>query len=240
MVSFNGGKASYLFNEITMIKISIDGKTYEMIDGDSYLVGVINYFIKSGDLEEVKEDKEPLIDLSKIQTPLGNPLYRDYLEWKNTSILEKLREELERRRDEYNECESTPYNVNSKQIFTEIIALLTSLENSSDIPNSCEEVWTPTPWEEIEVKNDDEDWVKRTFAEMDTGIFKYKTKEKSWLYSFWQYARSILPDSKDDIKLPEYKNENIYDPESPRSVEMHKLTTQVELLTNAVNKLISK
>jgi len=29
------------------------------------------------------------------------------------------------------------------------------------------------------VKNDDEDWVKRTFAEMDTGIFKYKTKEKS-------------------------------------------------------------
>lgn len=98
----------------------------------SFLVSqTISQWIKSGVLEEVKENKEnPITWVFNNYDEL-----KEHLDsMKDTSILEKLRSELERREKEHRDCENelSEFSLGVWQAECEILALLTSLEQSEN------------------------------------------------------------------------------------------------------------
>ncbi len=203
--------------------ITINWKTYKPTNAWHFSVqAILNDLIEKDCLEEVKENKEP-----------------------DTSILEKLREYIkEEERDilhNKNEMELKEYDAWKLHTFQLITDLLTSLENSSEIPNSspiskmettqftpwqedfselpkindtnlledvC--VWTPKPWQEIEVSNDGEKWEKRTFQNMIKEKFQcWQTEEEhnktTMFLKLWQFARPL-----EQVTIPEFDYDKIH------------------------------
>lgn len=264
------------------ILITIDWKTYKVVRKHSPVPSVLNTYIDSGDLEEVKENKEPQfyvwdIDIStgkpfksgsttqvcteekpkqyfmelpyrdnydwtpyewKIKTPdgfngkvfLDDVLVKDfwvkdkpeekttyykfpsYTEWRteieiplwargyyinwelynwaDTSILEKLREELERRIN--NEEWSTPY-MEVKWELEEVLDFVNSLETPQFTPWQ-EEEWTPKKWEMVQVSDDGKYWSSpKKFIGMRITEWPFKyTTESNWTDVYWIHARKLI------------------------------------------------
>lgn len=190
----------------------------------------IEEWISAWYLEEVKENKD--------------------------SILEKLREELEKRKQKMLEENWWPSYI-EQVVWT--LAVLDSLEQPKEEPHyqehlpkwlsgvemieylkdtyaPKEEQWSPTPWQMIEVSNDGEKWEKRIFdffpSEENTWVWcrPFNWDEKGFLRK-WKYARQ----PQEDIELlPEF----VVNFDSLQENFTAKMATQIELLTSTVNQLI--
>ena len=101
---------------------------------------------------------------------------------------------------------------------------------------STSNVWTPTPWQEIEVSNDGEKWYKYRFSMMSwtaPTIYIVNVDTENWQYACsYRFARPI--EDKIELLPP---HEFSYD--SQTEFEMI-VMQRLELLTNALNQLISK
>ena len=230
-----------------MITIQIDGKTYKPTENFwEWLKNVIR--LKTGDLEEVKENKETLYGRSieeQIREHLATP-----------SILEKLRNGLEKRKQKMLEENWWPSCI-EQVVWT--LAVLDSLEQPKEetihIPpvseddkwvNRPSDVWTPTPWQMIEVSNDREKWEKREFYRIDTRFWEtayyceiHKKDKKPWAsHRWWKYARQ----PQEDIELQKLVEIWDFDYMKITDWENYKFATlakQVEALTKSNNTLVS-
>lgn len=101
---------------------------------------------------------------------------------------------------------------------------------------STSNVWTPTPWQEIEVSNDGEKWYKYRFSMMSwtaPTIYIVNVDTENWQYACsYRFARPI--EDKIELLPP---HEFSYD--SQTEFEMI-VMQRLELLTNALNQLIAK
>lgn len=161
-----------------MITINYNGKKYEPVIYENNTIGKeLQSMINNGYLEEVKENKEDVLsvkqenphDKIKIVTPRWETIHINYdFMPSDTSILEKLREELNRRIKDYKELEESvesdrlagDFFIKRREV-EGILYYLTSLETKeepvvytstaiSDIWK-CGGVitdWIPTPWQE--------------------------------------------------------------------------------------------
>ena len=153
------------------------------------------------------------------------------------TILEKLREELERRIN--SEEWSTPY-MEVKWELEEVLDFVNSLETKENKePTWVDDLqWISklieedvkkeqfTPWQEIEVSDDWDKWY--------TSVFKKKEFDGFWCKNdwVWLFARPI--EDKIELLPP---HEFSYD--SQTEFEMI-VMQRLELLTNALNQLIAK
>ena len=184
------------------------------------------------------------------------------------SILEKLREEMERKvQQTIEQIEKTQQIRDCERLNTlrEILDLLTSLETKEEsVVNYCDSrtdeerardaelyrtavttctsnVWTPTPWQEIEVSNDGERWYKKEFTHTGRGIAladktiyfyttwldpEYNDGRKLW--EWWKFARPI--EDKIEPELPEFSYDRC-DEENNLVEQVHEIGVQVEALT---------
>lgn len=157
-----------------------------------------------------------------------------------TSILEKLREDLVRRKrlltgsindtetDREKRCISYPAILREIE---SIERVLTSLETKEEPKISCiHQTWQGwacticqpqfTPWQMIEVSNDGEKWKVRTFDKiLDNSQHNVGTKE--W-YAYL-FARPI----KIEPEVPEFKSSG----NTPWNLELTSMSRQIEALT---------
>ena len=132
-----------------MITITYEGKTYQP-KWQFYHVESILDWIAWGDLEEVKEKTEEKRFISDYEY-----YKKDWEILKDTSILEKIREELKRRITKYEMDDMPAYEEEAQ----EILAFLTSLETK-------EEPAVFKTGDMIEVSNDGKKWKEATFMNM--------------------------------------------------------------------------
>lgn len=197
-------------------------------------------------LEEVKENKEP----------------RTFTIWfdeyeaikKNTSILEKLREQIKDFMERYKTSDDT-------DIVVRVICreLLTSLETKEEpvpptdkwreqyITDHQEELQPQfTPWQEIEVSNDEVwGWQPRSFICMTNG--RYRCRELEDWNEYWKYARPVtIKEESPEIVVSDFDwleiIEDCAEKSSGKEWEYDKylidaLGDQVEALTRAVQQL---
>ena len=204
--------------------ITINWKTYKQLH-NKYS---IDWLVKHGYLEEVKENKD--------------------------SILEKLREELDRLvelfvlpqssraaiLDFLTSLETPPEEFDTKQERISYRDLCSNTETKEEPTHKwehqndvCSKV-TPqfTPWQEIEVSNDGENWERKYFQRItdsdltDWCIYQVWDTTITYVPEFWKFARPI----EDKIELLP-----AYEPSEPDWRD-----TQISLLTRTVNQLISK
>ncbi len=159
------------------------------------------------------------------------------------SILQKLKEELERRIHEQEW--STPY-MEVKWELEEVLCFLNELEKETQLETiSCKSTeWSPTPWELIEVSNDGEEWEEREFYGIGTRLWEiayycvtHEKDKKPWAsHRGWQYARPIK--KVDTVPVL---------PEMPKSLgtsniggDFINLWNHTEAMTHAVNYLLKK
>ena len=107
-----------------MITINYNWKTYKITRYD-WIITQLEEWIMSGGLEEVKENKEmpDIVQREQEAKEWMKQVWDSIRKARDTSILEKLREELERRFREHNW-----YLCYSTSIYKELLHLLTSLE----------------------------------------------------------------------------------------------------------------
>ena len=213
-----------------MITITTQGKTYQIVDLKGRIKSTIEEWIRSWFLEEVKENKD--------------------------SILEKLRNGLEKRKQKMLEENWWPSCI-EQVVWT--LAVLDSLEQPKEetihIPpvseddkwvNHPSDSWTPTPWQMIEVSNDGEKWGDRPleFKWMNQhGQYEtldyFEWKNNRMFFSFWNHARPL---SQEDIELPwvpdwkAFTNDGrTYD---SKDYQIEQLTKFCQAIAPIVNQLI--
>lgn len=244
-----------------MITIQIDGKTYKPTENFwEWLKNVIR--LKTGDLEEVKENKETLYGRSieeQIREHLATP-----------SILEKLRNGLEKRKQKMIEENWWPSCI-EQVVWT--LAVLDSLETKeepvpptdkwreqyiADHPDELSQLQTfaspdkfkamreqPqfTPWQMIEVSNDGEKWEQEPRKFVKNNPTWWYEVEYKWLTSmtdYFEYARPLQP--QEDIELQKLVEIWDFDYMKITDWENYKFATlakQVEALTKSNNTLVS-
>lgn len=123
-----------------MITITTQGKTYQIVDLKGRIKSTIEEWVSAWYLEEVKENKEPQFYVWDIDISTGKPFKsgsttQTFSTIKDQTILEKLREELERRIIHWS---SVPVKQNC---YKDILELLTSLETKEE----------PQPQEDIDL-----------------------------------------------------------------------------------------
>lgn len=129
--------------------ITINWKTYKQANGDMYdIEDRINNWIIGWFLEEV-ENKEPNVILQEGILPMTTKFMTTSC--RDTSIIEKLNEELEKMKEELAKDTAFWLHFPKIAIVDYVLSLLTSLEtpSSPEIPDN----WQPqfTPWQEIEL-----------------------------------------------------------------------------------------
>lgn len=177
------------------------------------------------------------------------------------SILQNLRAELERRKEAgYEQIVQShwdPRDDAQAYAYWWVLNRLNELETQPEEPVPLSDKWTEqyiadnqqfTPWEMIEVSNDNEKWEKRqlislekvplydkTFLESMPDKEYPKTKGDNWFaFAFWKYARPI----KEEIELlPEFNWKEIRE---TGTMWIYDIWKHLELLTNTVNKLLKK
>lgn len=210
-------------------------------DGLVYFVGIgwnafyethhiVEQLVKLGYLEEVKENKDHSI-IEKLREEFKN-LHKSFVItdfaynklWQFIKTLEQPKEEPE----ETDEAPCWHNRISTEWICSECwekIPWHWAVEGYS------KKDLTPTPWQMIEVKTNDWRWVKTQFIAMDWDAYHVKNVE--WC-DYFMFARPL---PQEDIELPDFDYLKITQWENYKFATLAK---QVELLTNAVNKLLKK
>lgn len=227
-----------------MITITTQGKTYQIVDLKGRIKSTIEEWIRSWFLEEVKENKD--------------------------SILEKLRNGLEKRKQKMIEENWWPSCI-EQVVWT--LAVLDSLETKeepvpptdkwreqyiADHPDELSQLQTfaspdkfkamreqPqfTPWQMIEVSNDGEKWEQEPRKFVKNNPTWWYEVEYKWLTSmtdYFEYARPLQP--QEDIELPwvpdwkAFTNDGrTYD---SKDYQIEQLTKFCQAIAPIVNQLI--
>ena len=100
-------------------------------------------------------------------------------------------------------------------------------------------VWTPTPWERIDVSNDGENWMPRKFLAMNEKYFSCRFTAGTRPHP-WKYARPLtvgncseIPNSWIELP-PEYKSWTVYE---AKEVQLQALTESLREVIKVVNIL---
>lgn len=119
-----------------MITITTQGKTYQIVDLKDRIKSTIEEWISAWYLEEVKENKEPQFYVWDIDISTGKPFKsgsttQTFSTIKDQTILEKLREELDKMKTENTDTsdEYTQWVLNTCGY---LLDLLTSLETKEE------------------------------------------------------------------------------------------------------------
>ena len=201
-------------------------------------------------VEEVEE--KPQFYVWDIDITTGKPFKSGstaqvYSTVEPPSIFEKLREELERRIENYERENSSYYNQRQFEA-SAILDLLTSLEQTKEEPVANPSLPTAnswqakikgvqpqfTPWQEIEVSNDEIEWYP----------YKYKWLSNDKLYpisvyngGLYKFARPIDKIEPELPSVPDYKANRIATDGRHVLAYPNKLEVQVELLTTFCQSL---
>ena len=120
-----------------MITITTQGKTYQIVDLKGRIKSTIEEWVSAWYLEEVKENKEPQFYVWDIDISTGKPFKsgsttQTFSTIKDQTILEKLREELDKMKTENTDTsdEYTQWVLNTCGYLLDLLTSLEQYENN--------------------------------------------------------------------------------------------------------------
>jgi len=113
------------------------------------------------------------------------------------------------------------------------------------VVTSTSNVWTPTPWEMIEVSNDGKRWKTEEFVEAEPRLLGwsiYLTKV-GWTYTYSQYARPLSQEISNEWAKEagrDFAKKHLSQPIEKLNTEWRNIEIQIHAITSTLNTLIER